>query len=93
VKSAYVYYRIDPAQASLAAARINALLAAMAEHCIQPPRRMVRCDDAGTWMETYEGIADFAAFAKALDVAAQRFDCAAFTRGERHLECFSGTAQ
>jgi hypothetical protein len=89
VKDAYVYYRIDPAQAGVAAARVDALLSALAAHCAQSPRRLRRCDDPSTWMETYEGIADFAAFAAALDAATRAFDCAAFTLGERHLECFS----
>jgi hypothetical protein len=88
VTSAYVYYRIDPAQAQLAATRIDALLGAMALHCDAPPRRLSRCDDATTWMEVYESIAEFSAFATALVMAAQTFDCATFTRGERHLECF-----
>ncbi|KVW99569.1 DUF4936 family protein [Thiobacillus denitrificans] len=91
MKSVYVYYRIDPVQASLAATRIDALLDTMATPCSQPPRRLNRCDDAATWMEIYEGIADFAAFAAALNAAVQTADCAAFTRGERHLECFFRT--
>ena len=86
--SAYVYYRIDSEQMALAAARIDALLGAMAWHCDTLPRRLSRCDDTTTWMEVYEGIADFAVFATALDTAAHRFDCSTFTRGERHLECF-----
>jgi len=89
VKYAYVYYRIDPQQAGLAAARIDALLETMATHCSQPPRRLIRCDDAATWMEIYEGIADFATFAAGLNAAVQTVGCAAFTQGERHLECFS----
>jgi hypothetical protein len=89
VKSAYVYYRIDPVRANLAAARTNGLLSIMAAHCSQPPRRLNRCDDATTWMEIYEGIADYMAFAAALNSAVLAFDCAAFTQGERHLECFS----
>ena len=92
MKHAYVYYRIDPAQADPAAARIDALLHALhalAAHCRQPPRRLIRCDDAATWMEMYEGIADLAAFVAALNAAVQTFGCAAFTQGERHLECFS----
>jgi len=93
VRNAYVYYRIDPAQADLAAARIDALLDAMTVHCSRPPRRMSRCDDPETWMEVYEGIADFAAFAAALNAAALPLGCAAFTRGERHLECFSAPDQ
>ncbi|MHB1215552.1 MAG: DUF4936 family protein [Thiobacillus sp.] len=88
MKFAYVYYRIDLAQAGVAATRIDALLDAMAVHCCRPPRRMNRCGDPATWMEMYEGIADFATFSAALDSAAQTADCAAFVRGERHLECF-----
>lgn len=84
----YVYYRIDPAQATLARSRIDALLAAMAPHCGQSPRRMQRCDDASTWMETYLDIADFGAFADALNTSCEALDCAAFIVGERHLERF-----
>ena len=89
--SLYVYYRIDPAQALLAAKRIDALLDTMAVHCATPPRRLQRCDDASTWMEVYEGIADRAVFAAALHAAATAQDCTAFIQGERHLECFSET--
>jgi len=89
VKGAFVYYRIDPAQASLAADRIDALLDAMTAHCSAPPRRLNRCNDPVVWMEVYEGIADFAAFSAALNATARAFNCTAFTLGERHLECFS----
>jgi hypothetical protein len=89
VKSAYVYYRIDPAQASLAADRIDALLDGMAAHCSVMPRRQHRCDDPATWMEIYEGIADCAAFSAALDRVVAGLDGAGFILGERHLECFS----
>jgi len=88
VVSAYVYYRIDSEKVVLAVTRIDALLNMMALHCGAPPRRLSRCDDTTTWMEVYEGITDFAAFATALDTAAQTFDCSTFTRGERHLEYF-----
>lgn len=89
MKGAYIYYRIDAAQAALAADRIDALLGTMAGHCSRPPQRLIRCDDPTTWMEIYEGIADLAGFEAALNAAAQAFNCAAFTRGERHLECFA----
>lgn len=88
MKCAYVYYRIDPAQAPRAADRIAALLGMMAAHCSQPPRRLVRCGDPSTWMETYEGVGDFIAFEAALHAATRTLDWAAFTLGERHLECF-----
>jgi len=93
VKSAYVYYRVDPAQAGLAATRIDALLSTMAAHCSQRPRRLNRCDDPATWMEIYEGIADFVTFAAALNAAAQTYNCGEFAQGERHLECFSAPDQ
>ena len=91
MKHAYVYYRIDPAQAGLIAPRIDTLLDALAQYCSQPPRRLRRCDDPSTWMEIYEGIADFAAFSAALDRAVLDLDCAGATVGERHLECFSAS--
>jgi hypothetical protein len=93
VKCAYVYYRIDPALAQLAASRVDALLSAMAAHCSVPPRRLSRCDDAATWMEIYEGIADYAAFTAALNAATLGASCSAYTLGERHLECFTPSAQ
>ena len=77
----------------MAAAQIDALLNTMTSHCSQPPRRLNRCDDPATWMEIYEGIADFTTFAAALDGAVLSFGCAAFTQGERHLECFSAPDQ
>jgi hypothetical protein len=89
VEHAYLYYRIDPAQADLAATRIDWLLNAMRKYCSQPPRRLNRCDDPHMWMEIYEGIADFAVFATALNEAVRMFNCTGFIRGERHLECFS----
>jgi hypothetical protein len=90
VKHAYVYYRIDPAQEATAADRIDALQGVMARHCTLSPRRLRRCDDPALWMEVYEEIADPAAFTAALEAAVLSLDCAAFTQGERHLECFVG---
>lgn len=89
MRHAYVYYRVDPAQLALAAARINAVLQAMAPHCGCMPRLLRRCDDPSTWMEVYEDIADFEAFAASLATATATSDCAAFIKGERHLECFA----
>jgi hypothetical protein len=39
-------------------------------------------------MEIFEGIADFKRFEAALTACAENFNCAAFTQGDRHLECF-----
>ena len=89
MRHAYRYYRIDPAKAALAAARIDLLLDTMGGYCSQPPRRLSRCDDPYMWMEVYEDIADFAVFAAALDEAVRAVDCTGFILGDRHLECFS----
>jgi len=89
LQHAYVYYRIDPAQEATAAERIDALLGAMARYCARPPRRLSRCDDPAVWMEIYESIADYTAYLSALDKAVLSLQCAAFTQGERHLECFT----
>jgi hypothetical protein len=88
VRQAYIYYRIDSRLAGHAAAQIDALLTRLAAYCSQPPRRLTRCGDSAMWMETYEGIVDFPAFATALNNAVSTLDCASFTLGERHLECF-----
>ncbi len=85
----YVYYRVDPAEASLAHDRIHVLQKAMAHYCGLPPRLLVRCDDPTTWMEIYEGIADPECFEAALNESAETLGCAAFTEGERHVECFA----
>ncbi len=90
--SAYIYYRIDPAQADLAAARIDTLLNVLATHCRQSPRRLSRCDDPDTWMEIYEDIVDLTTFRAALNTAVEAFDCAGFVQGERHLEYFFAPA-
>jgi hypothetical protein len=92
MQDAYVYYRVDERQLETAATRVDALLHALAPHCATLPRRTVRCDDPATWMEIYEGIDDFAAFSAALAERVQDLACAAFIRGERHVECFRAAA-
>ncbi len=88
MRAAYVYYRVDPARAGEADARISALLNAMTPYCAFAPRCMARCDDPQTWMEIYEGIADWAAFLDALDTQVNARHLDACITGERHLECF-----
>jgi len=88
VQQADLDCRSDSRHADQAAAQIDMLLSLMARHCCQPPHRLIRCDDPTMWMEIYQGIVDFAAFVAALDTVAGSLNCAAFTLGERHLECF-----
>ena len=88
MRHAYVYYRIDLAQAGLAASRIDTLLASMAAFCSRPPRRLIRCKNPETWMEIYEDIPDMGQFVAALDDSVATLRCSDFTLDERHLECF-----
>ncbi|MEW6119735.1 MAG: DUF4936 family protein [Pseudomonadota bacterium] len=88
MRAVYVYYRIDPAHAGEAANRIDTLLRAMAPYCATPPRKMHRCDDSDTWMEIYEGIADWEVFRTRLEHEAHHCGAGVEPIGERHLECF-----
>lgn len=88
MRNVYVYYRIAPGCASLAATRVDALLAMMAGVCGEPPRRGQRCDDPDTWMEIYADIEDRGAFDAALNHGVKACRCAEFTLGERRMECF-----
>jgi hypothetical protein len=88
VRHLFVYYRIDPTQAAAAARAVDALLVQLAPYCDTPPRRLARCDEPELWMEVYEGIVDFASFARQLDEAVRVLDCHRFIEGERHLESF-----
>lgn len=90
MRDVYVYYRIEPRMAERAATQINALLDALTSHCARS-RRAQRCDDPATWMEVYEGVDDLDSFSVALDDTVSALDCAAFTCGERHVECFERT--
>ncbi len=92
MRHAYIYYRVAPAQASQAASRVDTLLQALAAHCTQPPRRLARCDDAATWMEVYEGIADWPAFEAAMQAALKALQLDVHIDGARHLECFVASA-
>lgn len=92
MRHVYIYYRIDLAQADLAATRIGLLLNAMVPYCRQPPRRLNRCSDPATWMEIYEGVADLEVFSDTLNRTLRTINCTVFTLGERHRECFTEPA-
>jgi hypothetical protein len=63
----YVYYKVDPGQAEALRARVEALFSRIEREFGVRGRWMRRCDDAATFMEVYEGIADAAAFEAALE--------------------------
>jgi quinol monooxygenase YgiN len=63
----YVYYKIDPARADQLRAAVEKLFAAVERECGVRGRWMRRRDDATTYMEVYEGVADEAAFEALLE--------------------------
>jgi hypothetical protein len=84
----YVYYRIPAADAAVALRQAEALQALLAPYCASAPRLMRGCDDAATWMEVYEGVADLEAFAAAMARCLNAPGVEALRCSERHLECF-----
>jgi hypothetical protein len=62
VTSYYVYYRVDPARASALRPQIDRLFEIVEKRTGVRGRWMRRRDDATTWMEIYENVADEAAF-------------------------------
>lgn len=88
MRHAYVYYRVDPVAAPRAAAGVDALFATLSAYCNMPPRRLMRCDDATTWMEVYEGIADWPGFSAAMAEHLRTSPLAPLIDGERHVEWF-----
>lgn len=85
----YVYYRVDPGDAAAARAEAAALQAALAPYCGAPPRLVRRCDDAATWMEIYEDLADGATLVAAMRARLEHVALDTLRRCERHVECFS----
>lgn len=89
MRTACVYYRIEPTHAAECARCVDALLAAMTSCCTIPPRRLRRCGDADTWMELYQGIADWTAFERTLERETRLSGVDRYAAGGRHLECFT----
>lgn len=83
----YVWYRLagEPARAR------DAITAMMLEVAIKSGvagRLFERADDAGTWMEVYEDVADRKAFERVLKRAAKAHAADTYADGGRHVECF-----
>lgn len=91
----YIYYRvradIDP---QLVQATVCAMQATLARRTGISGRLLRRAEDAGTWMEIYEGIRNWTEFAAALDdeLAAHRITDLLEPGGARHRERFIAIA-
>jgi hypothetical protein len=88
----YIYYRIA-ADAVAARSAIERLMADVEASTGVKGRLLARCDDASTWMEVYEAIADVDAFSQTLSTLVERHAAIALTKdGRRHTECFAPMA-
>ncbi len=58
----YVYYKVEPGRADSLRPAVEALFGKVEQEFRVRGRWMRRCDDAATFMEVYEGIADGQAF-------------------------------
>lgn len=85
----YAYYRVAADDAVAAREEIAVLQACLAPYCGAAPRRMVRCEDAGMWMEVYENVADPQSFIDAMQNRLLEAGMDTLRHCERHLECFS----
>ncbi|MDH4096439.1 MAG: DUF4936 family protein [Betaproteobacteria bacterium] len=83
--SYYVYYRVDAARLATVRKEIERVFAAIERACGVRGRWMRRRDEAATYMEVYEDVADEAAFeallaretaALGLERHVERFVCA-----------------
>ncbi|MEQ1662254.1 MAG: DUF4936 family protein [Thiobacillus sp.] len=88
MRHVYIYYRIDPRQATAAAQAVDLLLDQLTPFCGIKPRRLARCDEPDLWMEIYEDIFDFAAFETALRQFEQQLIPVGIQADSRHQECF-----
>ena len=85
----YIYYRAGVAAGEVRAA-VAAMQAALARDTGVRGRLLRRRDDASTWMEVYEGIADAGEFERALAAAVDQFGLRALLAAgaDRHVERF-----
>ena len=86
----YIYYRVAPSEATRVRAVVDAVQSALAQDAGIQGRLLRRDDDATTWMEIYEGVADRLRFEAALErlLAQYNFvDCLA-PEACRHTERF-----
>ena len=84
----YVWYTVT-AERAQAIRAIADLLAAVEDATGIAGRVLARCDDAATWMEIYENVADAAAFERELAALVRRHDVVRLCGGVRNVERFA----
>ena len=85
----YVYYKMDPARIESVRASVEALLSEVRAQTGVQGDWQRRRDDPGTFMETYTGVTDAAAFEQALNLALQTsgFDRLGIARITEIFQC------
>jgi hypothetical protein len=86
--SCYVYYRVSQPQPPELRNAIRALMEDVQQRTGIAGRLAQRRDDAGMWMEIYDGIADLAAFERELAAATARHPVARRLADSRKTEIF-----
>jgi len=87
----YIYYRVAPSDAARVRAVVDAVQSALRQDTGIQGRLLRRDDDASTWMEIYEAVADPLRFEAALDrlLAQHNFDGCVASDSRRHIERFT----
>ncbi len=84
----YIYYKVDAAHRDIALAGATAVLDILAAQAGVSGSLSQRADDPLTWLETYRGVANEAAFNTAMDKALTTSGLLNCLAGERHVERF-----
>jgi hypothetical protein len=87
LQTLYVYFKLDEQPRVEVVQMLSIIQTELAASCGVSTRLMRRRDDADTWMEVYEGIADAEAFSAALQAGLQEHGWARFGLA-RHEEWF-----
>jgi hypothetical protein len=87
----YIYYRVAPAEAARVRAVVGTVQSALGQDTGIQGRLLRRDDDASTWMEIYEAVADPLRFEAALErlLAQHGFDGCMASDSRRHTERFT----
>lgn len=88
----YIYYRVSENTAHEAETLVRSMQSRLACRSGVSGRLLKKRDEAGLWMEVYEGVAEPARFERLLQQAVDEFDLGMFIDGIRHTECFLGDA-
>jgi Domain of unknown function (DUF4936) len=87
----YIYYRVAPSHAARVRAVVDAVQSALCEETGIRGSLLRRDDDASTWMEIYENVADPPSFERALGrlLAQHGFERCLEPDSRRHTERFT----